>query len=54
MARWGGAPVIPAMQGSVNRRIAVQDGLGIKRDPVPKITNAKRAGDVTQVAGFTA
>jgi hypothetical protein len=38
------APVILAMQGSTNRRIMVQSGPGIKRDPISKITNTKRAG----------
>jgi hypothetical protein len=34
-------PVIPAMQGSTDRRIAEQAGPGIKRDPFSKITNTK-------------
>jgi hypothetical protein len=37
------------MQGSTYRRIAVQAGLGIKQDPISKITKAKRAGRVAQV-----
>jgi hypothetical protein len=37
------------MTGSINRRIAVLGGLGIKGDPISKITNIKRAGGVTQV-----
>jgi hypothetical protein len=36
-------------QGSTNRRTVVQAGLGIKWDPISKITNTKRAGGVAQV-----
>jgi hypothetical protein len=32
-----------------NRRIVVQANLGIKHGPISKITNAKSAGDMTQV-----
>jgi hypothetical protein len=39
--------VIPAMQGSINRKIVVQAGLGKKRDPISKITRAERAGGET-------
>jgi hypothetical protein len=35
-------PVIAAMKGSTNRRIVVQAGLGIKQDPISKITNTKK------------
>jgi hypothetical protein len=34
------------MQGSTNRRIMFQDGLGTKRNPISKITNTKKAGRV--------
>jgi hypothetical protein len=36
-------PVIPATGGTINRRITVQGDLGIKRDPISKITNPKRS-----------
>jgi hypothetical protein len=36
--------IISIMQESINRRIAVQAGPGIKLDPISKITIAKRAG----------
>jgi hypothetical protein len=36
-------------QGGINRRIIVQAGLGIKPDPISKITNAEGTGAVTQV-----
>jgi hypothetical protein len=32
------------MVGNINRRITVQAGLGEKREPISKITTAKRAG----------
>jgi hypothetical protein len=35
-------PVIPGTARSINRRIAVQAGLGINRDPISKLTNASR------------
>jgi hypothetical protein len=44
MSEHGGAPVIPAIQKSTNRRIMVQAHPAIKQDPISKITNAKRAG----------
>jgi hypothetical protein len=34
------------MLGSTNRKINVQAVLGIKQDPISKITQAKRASDV--------
>jgi hypothetical protein len=37
------------MWRSISRRLAVQADLGRKRDPISKITNAERAGGVTQV-----
>jgi hypothetical protein len=37
-------------QGGINRRIIVQAGLGIKLDPISKITNAEGTSAVTQVA----
>jgi hypothetical protein len=37
------------VQGSTNKRIMVQAGLGVKRDPISKITKDKRAGGVAQV-----
>jgi hypothetical protein len=37
------------MQRSTNRRITVQACPGIKRDPISKITNAERAGGVSQM-----
>jgi hypothetical protein len=37
---WWYASVIPATVGSVNRRTVVQAGLGINRNPMPKITKA--------------
>jgi hypothetical protein len=36
------------MWGNINSRIAVHSSLGIKGDPISKITNAKRAGGVAQ------
>jgi hypothetical protein len=45
---WWCEPVIPATAGIRNRRIVVQTGPGKKRDPISKITRAKRAGGVTQ------
>jgi hypothetical protein len=42
-------PVILATWGSTNRRIIVQGCLGIKQNPISKITKAKRAGGVVQV-----
>jgi hypothetical protein len=42
-------PVIPATQGSTYRKIVVQDSLGIKQNPVPKVTNAKQTGRVAQM-----
>jgi hypothetical protein len=32
-----------------NRRIMIQDGPGIKQDPILKITNAKRGGGTVKV-----
>jgi hypothetical protein len=40
--------VIPATRESTNRRMEVQANLGIKQDPISKITNAKRSGGVTE------
>jgi hypothetical protein len=37
------------MPGSTDKRITIQASLGIKRDPIFKITNAKRAAEVVQV-----
>jgi hypothetical protein len=37
------------MHESTTRRIMVQVSLGIKQDPISKITRAKRASGVTQV-----
>jgi hypothetical protein len=34
--------------GGVNKRIAVQDFLGKKCDPIQKITKAKRTADVVK------
>jgi hypothetical protein len=42
--------VIPATEGSTNRKTIVQAGPVIKQDPISKITNAKRAGEVAQEA----
>jgi hypothetical protein len=39
----------PSHFGSVNRGVAVQDGLGIKQDPILKIAKANRAGGMAQV-----
>jgi hypothetical protein len=36
--------------GSVNRRTVAQAGLGLKQDPIFKITKAKRTGGIAQVA----
>jgi hypothetical protein len=41
-------PVIPSTAGSVNKRIAVQSGLGKKQEPIFKRTTAERVGGVTQ------
>jgi hypothetical protein len=41
-------PVISAIQ-EITNRITIQIGLGIKQDPISKITNTKRAGGVAQV-----
>jgi hypothetical protein len=50
MARHGGAYLSsPAICGSTNRRITVQANLGIKWDPISKITKAKSTGNMTQV-----
>jgi hypothetical protein len=43
-------PVIPARQGSTDKRIVIQTSPDIKQDPISKIINAKRAGGVAQVA----
>jgi hypothetical protein len=42
--------VMPATLRSTNRQIMVQAGHSVKRDPISKLTNTKRAGDVTEVA----
>lgn len=42
---------IPAAQGSTNSMTVVQDGLGMKRDPIQKTPKTKKTGGVTQVAG---
>jgi hypothetical protein len=42
-------PVISALQGNPNKRVIVQASLGIKGDPISKITNTRRAGFVAQV-----
>jgi hypothetical protein len=34
-------PVIPAIQGCINKRMVVQAGLGIKEDPISKIIKTK-------------
>jgi hypothetical protein len=47
-AQWQ-VPVIPAIWGSINRRISIQVSLGIKQDTTSKITKAKGAGGVAQV-----
>jgi hypothetical protein len=41
---WWSTPVIPAIVGSTNRKIAVQDGQAIKTDTISKAADAKRAG----------
>jgi hypothetical protein len=41
--------VIPVMQGNTDGRIAVQARPSINRDPISKITSAKRAAGVAQV-----
>jgi hypothetical protein len=43
---WWCTSLNPAIAGSINRRTVVQAGLGKKRDPISKITRAKRAGGV--------
>jgi hypothetical protein len=40
--------VIPSYTGNTNRRIVVQAGPGIKQDPISKITNTKKAGNMVQ------
>jgi hypothetical protein len=40
----------PNYMGSTNRRTEVQAGLGIKQDPISKITEAKRAKGIAQMA----
>jgi hypothetical protein len=40
----GGTPVIPVTWENTNERITVQACLGIKQEPISKITNAKRTG----------
>jgi hypothetical protein len=37
------------MLGSTDRKITIQDGSGIKQNPISKITNTKRAGRVGQM-----
>jgi hypothetical protein len=49
MTGCGGAQLIPTMQESTDRRMDVQASLGINRDPISKIANAKRAEGVTQL-----
>jgi hypothetical protein len=44
----GALPVIPAMQGSTNRRTVVQGSPGIKQDPISKIIKAKSSDRVAQ------
>jgi hypothetical protein len=46
---WWCTPAFLATEGSTNRILEVQASLGIKCDPISKITNAQRAGRVTQV-----
>jgi hypothetical protein len=41
-------PANLATAGSTNRKIELQAGLDVKRDPISKITKAKRAGDMVQ------
>jgi hypothetical protein len=41
--------VIPATQGSINRKTVIQASLGIKPYHFSKITKAKRTGTITQV-----
>jgi hypothetical protein len=53
-AQWS-TPVIPAREGSINKRIVVQASLGKKRDPVFKITRAERGwrhGSSSRVPAF--
>jgi hypothetical protein len=40
---WWCVPVIPAIQGSINRRFTVQDSSGIKWDSISKMTNKARS-----------
>jgi hypothetical protein len=49
---WLCVPIIPAMAGSVNRRLMVQAGLGKKRHPISKIIRAKKAGGMAQILEF--
>jgi hypothetical protein len=46
---WWCVFVIPAIWGSTKRRIVIQVNLGIKQDPISKITNVKRTDEVAQV-----
>jgi hypothetical protein len=43
--RWR-VPVTPVTWGSTNRMITVQAGLGIKQDPISKVTNTKMSARV--------
>jgi hypothetical protein len=38
-------PLTPAMLGSISIRIRVEAAMGIKRDPISKITNPERAAE---------
>jgi hypothetical protein len=40
--------VIPATKGSINKMLVVQAGLGIKQDPISKITSAKSLAQVVE------
>jgi hypothetical protein len=46
--RWH-APVTPATEGNINRRIMVQTILGKRQDPISNITRVKRTGGLAQV-----
>jgi hypothetical protein len=39
--------------GGINRRIEVQASLGIKQDPISKITNTKTAWGMAQLEAFS-
>jgi hypothetical protein len=42
----------PATRGSINRRSAVQAGLGIESNAIPRITKEKKDGCIAQMVEY--